>query len=218
LGTGAAISISQAGLSPGANEVSLELAGFYNFSNNVAASNPIMNLLSNAVVYLVGAGGIVQNNRATGTGTQVLFTVASATNSFLMFAGSIESMLPVMVNTTQFYRSAIHMFVSNTATFMTTCVAGTIAFNSSGSTCFLNQTRALSCQVNSNSTCINCLPGSYVDINTVVCKQCPAGSFTNMSGLSTCSACVGGTFAATQGSTICSNCPAGFSSTNVTTN
>ena len=218
LGTGAAISISQTGLSPGANGVSLELAGFYNFSNNVAASNPIMNLLSNAVVYLVGAGGIVQNNRATGTGTQVLFTVASATNSVLMFAGSIESMLPVMVNTTQFYRSAIHMFVSNTATFMTTCVAGTIAFNSSGSTCFLNQTRALSCQVNSNSTCINCLPGSYVDINTVVCKQCPAGSFTNMSGLSTCSACVGGTFAATQGSTICSNCPAGFSSTNVTTN
>jgi hypothetical protein len=215
-GTGAAVSISQAGLSPGANGVSLELAGFYNFSSNVAASNPIMNLVSNAVVYLVGAGGIVQNNRATGTGNQVLFNVASG--SVLMFAGSIESMLPVMVNTTQFYRSAIHTFVSNTATYMTTCLPGTISFNSSGSTCFLNQTGALSCQVNSNSTCINCLPGNYVDINTVICKQCPAGSFTNMSGLSTCSACVGGKFAATRGSTICSNCPAGFSSTNLTTN
>jgi hypothetical protein len=145
--------------------IQLQLAGFYNFTGNVATSIPVMNLFtSNLIVYMAGIGGLFDSNRATGTGTQVLINVASG--SLLVFTQSVSAVQESMGSLLQQYpslslpsttlaQSSTHAFRNNTATSMTTCLSGTVQFHVGGSTsCTSNQTAQISCSASTSSVCI----------------------------------------------------------------
>jgi hypothetical protein len=247
LGTGPAIHISQAGLTPGTGGISMELLGFYNFTGNVAASNPIANLASNAVVLMSGMGGVLDSNVATGAGTQVLFNVVSGTSSMLIFAGDlgeyalfqpttviVPQTLPLVSGLYYFsFRPSLHVFRSNAATFVTTCVAGTILFNTSSICSTGTQGTAISCTFNSPGTCSQqqqqpcpteslvstpfCLremlptpgiPAPLPEICLTSCIPCPAGTYS-MEGSISCNTCPAGTYSGLQGSSTCLACLTG---------
>jgi predicted outer membrane repeat protein len=149
LGSGPAIFLSQTAAVP--QNVALRLSGFYNFTNNVALTNPLMNIASSNVnVQLTGMGGIIRNNRATGTGTQVLINVASG--STLLFSKTDIVAVGYDIPTS---RSATHVFSNNSATFMTTSLANTVTFHHNGSTtCTELQSNQLSSTTTSGSVCI----------------------------------------------------------------
>ena len=248
LGTGPAIHISQAGLTPGTGGISMELLGFYNFTGNVAASNPIANLASNAVVVMSGMGGVLDSNLATGAGTQVLFNVASGTNSMLIFAGNmgiftlfqantgIIPQLPLLISGLYYlaFRPSLHVIRSNAATFVTTCVAGTVLFNTSSICSTGTQGTAISCTFSSPGTCdqqqkpcpvasdpfcleripsTSSIPANSSATPAAICQSlcipCPAGTYSNQEECTSCLACTEGLYSGSQGSTTCLSCPAG---------
>ena len=60
----------------------------------------------------------------------------------------------------------------------------------------------------------DCPAGSFSSITgSTVCASCPAGSFSSTIGSTVCASCPAGSFSSTVGSTVCASCPAGsFSS------
>lgn len=211
---------------------SISLSGFYNFTGNVAVSNPIMNLASaNILVHLTGLGGIFKNNRATGTGTQVLINVASG--STLLFSKTDTVVVDYGIPASRF---ATHVFSNNSATFMTTSLANTVTFHHNGSTtCTELQSNQLSSTTTSGSVCTaptpaptppptpsptaqptpqptpspQCQTGTYLSSVTNICTECPAGTYSSQQGSTTCYPCTGGSFSETSGSSSCSMCPVG---------
>ena len=99
--------------------------------------------------------------------------------------------------------------VFDAVTLVCTCSAGT----------FLNFTsqRCQSCPIGSFSavqgatTCTQCAPGSFSDLNFTTCTQCNAGTFLNASS-SLCQSCTPGFFSAAS-ATACTSCSPGSYST-----
>lgn len=95
-------------------------------------------------------------------------------------------------------------------TTCTTCAPGTFAgvAGSVGCDACLEGTYAAEA---GSSVCTECQPGTYSWAESATCDGCPAGTFSNVSGLQhpdDCAICPAGTFSV-QGAANCSSCPVG---------